>query len=94
VKDEDDMHPMGRLAKENWACTQKCLWHKQAIRIGIFPTGDIILQNCDGVYPVVGNYNQPFNKVFENAVLARNIGCLNGCRNINDILKEKGILPK
>jgi hypothetical protein len=94
LKEDDELHPMGRLAKEEWTCTRKCLTHPQPTRCAIFPTGDIIMQNCDGVYPVIGNYRQHFTQIFYNARNYR----LTGCRedhttwNINDVLCEKGLI--
>lgn len=87
-KDEhEEMHPMGRLAREGWACSRKCVWHEQVMRLGIFPTGHIILQNCDGVYPVVGHIEKtPFNEAFEEGVSIRTIGCGMKRTNINDLL--------
>lgn len=89
-KDKDEeMHPMGRLAQENWACTKKCLWHEQPIRLGIFPTGHIILQNCDGVYPIVGHIGKDtFDDAFVKGQVVREQGCLPNCPNINDLIKE------
>ncbi len=93
VKSEDKMHPMGRLAEDGWICSRKCVWHEQAIRLGIFPTGDIILQNCDGVYPVIGHIKKDsFLDAFVNAQVIREKGCLKGMPNINDILKEANVL--
>lgn len=94
VKGDDDIHPMGRAYKENWECTKKCIWHEQPIRLGIFPTGHIIMQNCDGVYPVVGTINYPFSKVFENAVKVRTEGCNYEYYNVNDAMNIRFILEK
>jgi hypothetical protein len=54
----------------------------------MFPGGQIILQNCDGVYPVIGNYRDDFNEIFCRAVKIRKEGCLPGCLNINDVLAK------
>lgn len=88
LKDEDEeMHPMGRLARGDWGCTERCIWHEQPIRLGIFTTGHIILQNCDGVYPVVGHIeNTSFMEAFEAGVKIRTLGCEKAkTRNVNDI---------
>lgn len=85
--EDEEMHPMGRLAREGWACTRKCIWHEQPIRLGVFPTGDIILQNCDGVYPVVGTiYQNTFSDVFKKGVQVRECGCSAVDVDLNDIL--------
>lgn len=87
VKGNDDIHPMGRAYKEEWECTKKCIWHEQPIRLGIFPTGHIIMQNCNGVYPVVGTLNYKFKDVLENAINFRTNGCNPSiCYNINDVI--------
>ena len=88
---EEEMHPMGRLAKPDWTCTKRCIWHEQPIRLGIFPTGDIILQNCDGVYPVFGTiYRHNFNEAFAWGQHIRTYGCNKGDENINDLLSQLG----
>lgn len=89
AKGDDVIHPMGRARTDTWTCTKKCIWHKAAFRLGIFPTGDILLQNCDGVYPVVGHIKtHTFDQVFRAAVVIRLQGCAQGCRNVNDVLDE------
>lgn len=83
---------MGRLAKPDWVCTNKCVWHQQVIRLGIFPTGDIILQNCDGVYPVVGHIEHTsFIDAFNEAVNIRSIGCDMKRTNVNDLTRDINI---
>lgn len=89
---DEEMHPMGRLAKPDWVCTNKCVWHQQVIRLGIFPTGDIILQNCDGVYPVVGHIEHTsFIDAFNEAVNIRSIGCDMKRTNVNDLTRDINI---
>ena len=90
IKGDEEMHPMGRLARANWDCSKKCIYHKQPIRLGIFPTGHIILQNCDGVYPVVGHISRTtFVKAFNEGVRVRTRGCNKGCvLNINDLVSQ------
>lgn len=68
LKKEDKLIPMGRAKnKINKKCTFKCLWHKQPIRLALLPTGDILFQNCDGEYPIVGNYKVPFKELYSRA---------------------------
>jgi hypothetical protein len=91
LKEDDDIHPMGRAKRDNWTCSKKCLTHPQPIRLGIFPTGDIILQNCDGVYPVISNYESSFEVAY---ALAKDIrlgirNCHNN-KNINDVIENLG----
>lgn len=89
--DEEELHPMGRYYNNTYKCTQKCLWHQQPVRIGIFPTGDVLLQNCDGAYPIVGNIRDGFDFVFDKAVQVRRKGnsLCNKLKSINDLDKEK-----
>jgi hypothetical protein len=64
--EEENFHPMGRLAgKIPFVCTDKCTWWDRALRIAVQPDGSIIFQNCDGVYPVVGNIWEPFGRMDE-----------------------------
>lgn len=60
LKGDDIIHPMGRASIENWSCTKKCMTYEVPTRLGLFPNGDILFQNCDGVYPVVQTYNETF----------------------------------
>ena len=61
---EENYHAMGRLKdKIPFKCTQKCMWWKKAIRIAVLPDGCILLQNCDGIYPIVGNMSEPFRLI-------------------------------
>ena len=47
------------------------------------------MQNCDGVYPVVGHIRtHTFDQVFRAGVEVRLGGCATGCRNVNDVLDE------
>jgi len=91
VKGDDDIHPMGRAIKDNWECTQKCIWHEQPIRLGILPTGDIILQNCDGVYPVIGTYKQSFSVLHLKAIQMRKVSCFKIHKNVNDVLEVNNV---
>jgi hypothetical protein len=87
-KDDDDIHPMGRAQMIAWTCNHKCLTHPQPIRLAMFPGGHIILQNCDGVYPVIGNWFDDFNEIFGRAVKIREQGCRPGSLNVNDVLAK------
>lgn len=95
VKGDDDIHPMGRAYKGDlWMCSKKCTWHDQPIRLGIFPTGHIILQNCDGAYPVIGTYDEPFDSLFNKAVKVRKLGCYDKEQDINGVLREVSMEKK
>jgi hypothetical protein len=63
LKGGDTIIPMGRASKENWECTNKCVRYDCATRVGLFPGGSIVFQNCDGVYPHVQTYEEPFNVI-------------------------------
>jgi hypothetical protein len=78
---------MGRAAKAVWKCTKKCLTHPQPIRLAMFPGGEIIMQNCDGVYPVIGSYEDNFNDIYARAYATRKQGCTPGVKNVNDIMR-------
>lgn len=87
-EEDEEMHPMGRLARPDWKCSTKCIWHEQVTRLGLFPPGYIILQNCDGVYPVIGHIDDmDFTEAFERGRDARITGCNKKCMNINDLLR-------
>lgn len=63
---EEGFHAMGRLAgKMEFSCSEKCLSWDRTLRIAVQPDGSIIYQNCDGVYPVVGNIDENFIKINE-----------------------------
>lgn len=88
--EEEELHPMGRNFKGTVKCTEKCLWHKQPIRLGLFPTGDVLLQNCDGAYPVMSHIDQGFTVAFDRAVQIRKDGryeCKWLLPNLNDVLE-------
>lgn len=64
IKDDDTqkrLSPMGRNATGKWSCTGRCLNNKKPRRFAAMPDGNIIFQSCDGVYPVVGCIDSPFN---------------------------------
>ena len=66
IKDSDeDRIPMGRLATEKWSCSFRCEWDKRPKRFALKPDGTIIFQTCDGVYPMVGTYNNTFETLMK-----------------------------
>ncbi len=92
AKGDDDIHPMGRAYRADWACTCKCIWHGEPIRLAVFVTGDIILQNCDGAYPVIGDiYRTKFEDIVSRARQIRTESCKHMTDttlvDINDVLK-------
>ena len=87
---DEEIHPMGRAYFGDVKCYEKCLWHVQPIRFALFPTGDVILQNCHGAYPVISNIEEGFMVAFKMAVKVRKKG-LSVCRkleSINDVLRR------
>ena len=81
IKKNDDtlgkLLPMGRLIHQNKECTMKCKnvsksvfsGDLDAFRMALEPNGSIILQSCDGRYPIIGNYYNSFNQIVENLLL-------------------------
>jgi hypothetical protein len=65
LKGDDKIHPMGRAYIKNWSCSKKCQDLTKPIRLGLFPNGDILFQNCDGVYPIVQTYFESFVDIIE-----------------------------
>lgn len=74
VKANDDtkgrLLSMGRLSHLPVECTKRCNnlsapmnGNEKVCRMALEPSGDIILQSCDGRYPVVGNYQMTFEQV-------------------------------
>lgn len=64
----ENFNAMGRLKnKIPFNCSQKCMWWNKAIRIGILPDGYILFQNCDGIYPLIGNIDESF-EVIDNRI--------------------------
>jgi hypothetical protein len=68
LKSEDRIIPMGRAKKKNWTCSKKCLNYACPMRLTLNPYGEIMFCNCDGVYPVVGSYNDNFKTVVQNGL--------------------------
>jgi len=63
--EHENFIPMGRLGHNEVACTVKCRSWNRASRIAVKPNGDILFQNCDGVFPVVGTYHDRFDVIDE-----------------------------
>jgi len=80
IKEHDDtkgkLLSMGRLKYRPVSCTEKCKsmslpvvkGELSAYRIALEPNGSIILQSCDGRYPVIGNYHQTFSEVINSLI--------------------------
>lgn len=68
---KEPLLPMGRNYKEDWSCSKKCIRAKVPYRYAVMPSGEIIYQSCDGVYPVVGNYEMPFDKIIQAEIKCR-----------------------
>ncbi len=63
---------MGRLSHIPFECTRKCKnlsmpmnGNEKVCRMALEPSGDIILQSCDGRYPVVGSYKSTFDQIMK-----------------------------
>jgi len=69
LKENDDTQsrllPMGRLKNRSFSCTRKCtrIPDKNLYRIAMEPNGNVIFQNCDGVYPVVGKWYNSLEEI-------------------------------
>lgn len=78
LKGADVIHPMGR-AKDNGAeCTRKCGSYAVPTRVGVFPNGYILFQNCDGRYPVIQTYEESFV-----GIMSRVQDTIRACPGIN-----------
>jgi hypothetical protein len=66
LKGDDIIHPMGRASIEHWSCSMKCKTFTVPTRLAIFPNGYIKFQNCDGQYPFIQTYNEPFEYLIDN----------------------------
>jgi hypothetical protein len=73
---EENYHPMGRLEgrMKNYHCTEKCKTWNRALRIAVKPDGNILFQNCDGCYPIVGSLADDFSVIDRNVQELRNKG--------------------
>jgi hypothetical protein len=76
---EENFHAMGRLIDLNKPCTQKCFSWNRALRIAVQPNGTIIYQNCDGVYPIVGTIDEPFDALHARITNLRAAGFMQVC---------------
>jgi hypothetical protein len=90
IKNNDDtkakLLPMGRLSNQPFSCSFKCtrILPNQPFRIALEPDGSVIFQNCDGVYPKVGNYKSYLEEIEKNIHnLIERIGNLYLCLNVN-----------
>lgn len=71
IKDDDmqgHLLPMGRNGSDDWYCSKKCKAITNAVRYALTPTGNIIFQSCDGVYPIVGVDYPDFELVKEHCI--------------------------
>ena len=84
LKEDDTIIPMGRMATEKWSCSFRCDWDKRPKRFALRPGGSIIFQTCDGVYPVVGSYNDSF-EILMNKYAGR-VGMCVQMRKSEDVL--------
>lgn len=63
LKEADkNLLPMGNLlGKASVKCTVRCTNERSfPLRIAVEPSGNIIFQSCDGVYPSIGSISDPF----------------------------------
>jgi hypothetical protein len=79
LKGEDKIIPMGRAKTSEKTttittptttpyCSQKCKTYTSPIRLTLHTSGDIMFCNCDGVYPIVGTYEDNFKKTLKNSL--------------------------
>jgi hypothetical protein len=79
---EENYQAMGRLeGKLRFTCSQKCQSWNRALRIAVQPDGNIIFQNCDGVYPVAGSINEDFAALDKRIMRMRGEGFGPVCRH-------------
>lgn len=69
LKGEDHVIPMGRAKKQNWSCTKKCLTYTCPMRLTLNPYGKVMFCNCEGIYPIVGTYEDSFSQIVENGLM-------------------------
>lgn len=62
-ENDENLLPMGRLSSNKTNCKYKCIDNNYNIRITVKPDENILLQNCDGKHPVIGNINEEFLKI-------------------------------
>ena len=81
---EEGFHAMGRLeGKMKFSCSRKCIHWDRASRIAIQPNGEIIFQNCDGIYPVVGTLDDSFSKIDKRITNMKEHGFYDVCSHFN-----------
>ncbi len=76
IKEDDTqghLLPMGRNKKNAWDCTKKCERTHIAARYALTPTGNVIFQSCDGIYPVIGVDYPDFEIIKEHYLVLRKI---------------------
>lgn len=72
---EENFHAMGALeGKMKFSCSHKCISWDRALRIAVQSDGTIIFQNCDGVYPLVGTIEEPFELIDKRVQSCREYG--------------------
>jgi len=73
LKGDDIIQPMGRAYFSDWKCTKKCEhMENNPIRLGLFPDGNILFQNCNGQYPIVQTYFDSFVDIIEKVNIIKN----------------------
>lgn len=63
--DDDTIIPMGRMSTEVWECGFRCQSFIGPVRFALMPSGRIVFQSCDGVYPVIQTYQKPFANLLD-----------------------------
>jgi len=79
---EENLHPMGRYSNmmPDYKCSEKCVWWDRALRVAVRPDGDIMFQNCDGSYPIVGNIGESFGALDARVQRLRKLGFRSVCK--------------
>lgn len=87
---QENFHAMGRLeGKMPFSCSKKCMWWDKELRIAVQPDGNILFQNCDGIYPIVGNLNEPFSIIDDRIQDMRINGFAKYCSHYDNLIKIK-----
>lgn len=76
IKSADIIIPMGRASKNKFECNKKCLEvlnSTDLLRLAVLPTGIIIFQNCNGIYPIIGTFQKSLNSLIEDLLNYRRI---------------------
>lgn len=83
LKESDtQMLSMGRLARQNPSCFERCQWDQRPTRIAVQPDGSIIFQTCDGVYPVIGHMRDGFDFIHERVLQEKRMSFMKTCKDI------------